>query len=181
MLDFSKLQVNDCLSEHSFYKVVSKDADNVILQNDFGEGLQVSRKLAEQSLTSASQVDKTENVNKTQAAEIFLANPGTVMTVVFNKQVKEADVLKEILEAHQNSAPKDIEKAFKATIKKAIQGEERTIIGRHNGSTDEFGRTHFLDMMIDKEPSKSYDARQRLVDSRTIKSIVVKGVKYTVK
>lgn len=181
MTKFNQLSIGNSLSEVQYYKVVKIVGNQVQLQNDNGEDIIVDDKYVESCLFSADQFEKTVNVNKTEAANIFLQNAGVVMTVVFYKQIKETDVLKEIMEAHQNSTPKDVEKAFKSAIKKALHGERREIVGRHNGSIEEFGRVHFTDMQIEKDSTKSYDVRQRLVDPRTIESIIVKGVKYIVK
>jgi len=85
------------------------------------------------------------------------------------------------MNTHNNTAPKDVEKAFKATVKRALEGEERLMVGRHFGSLDVNSRLHFVDMQIAKDPSKDYDTRNRLVDPRTINYFICRGVKYQVK
>lgn len=181
MIQFSKITKNSKFSETQYYSVHEIKQDGIILKNENGEGIEVTKEYAEQQLVSSDQVNKQVMLTKTEAAEMFIAATNVVLTVCFNKQVKEADVLKEILEAHQNSAPKDIEKAFKATIKKAIQGEERTMVCKHFASKDDFGRVHCTDLEIEKDPSKTYDVRQRLVDPRTILWFILRGIKYIVK
>jgi len=66
-------------------------------------------------------------------------------------------------------------------LKTALEGEERTMVGRHYGSQDEFGRIKFIDMDAKLDPAKDYDTRQRLVDPRTLNWLILKGVKYIVK
>jgi len=135
----------------------------------------------ENCLITADQFTKEEVVNKTRAAEIFAANPEVVMTVSFQKQTKEADVIAEITEAYENSTPKEFATKLKKAVKTGLNGIERTLVGFHKGNSDEFGRISMLDLDIVKDISKSYDNRIRNVDPRTINFLIVKEVKYTVK
>lgn len=181
MTSFKKLKVGEVLSETQFYKTMKISGNQVQLQNDLGENIVVDDKYVDGCLTSAVQYSKEEKVTKTEAAEIFVANRYTAMQASFNKQVKEPDVVKEIMAAYEGATPKEMEVAVKKAVKSALQGEERTITGRHAGSKDEFGRIQFIDMDIDKIDGKDYDLRQRLVDPRTLNWLVVKDVKYIVK
>lgn len=181
MAKFSNLKVGEKLSETQFYVVAKIVGSKVQLTPDSGEPIVVDSKYVDSFLNSSEQFDREEKITRTELTTIFLASANTAWKLSFNKQVKDADVLKEVMDAHQNTAPKDVEKAFKAAIKKATQGEERILAGYHKGSQDEFGRIHVTDMDIAKDPAKSYDVRQRLVDPRTINWLIVKGVKYIAK
>jgi len=181
MTEFSKLKVNEKLSETQYYSVEKIQGDRVQLRNDLGENIVVDKTYVNKCLTSAEQFTSEKVVSKTEAANLFLSNPGIAMTVNYNKQVKVEDVTKEIMNAYNNSTVKTMETAVKKAVNKGLQGEERTMIGRHYGSQDEYGRVHFIDMEIGKDASKAYDNRQRLVDTRTINWLIIKGVKYTVK
>jgi hypothetical protein len=77
----------------------------------------------------------------------------------------------------------DFEKAVKKNLADALTGEERTMVGRHYGRTDEFGRIKFIDMEAPGgyDEAKDSDSRQRLVDPRTINWAILRGVKYEVK
>lgn len=180
-VNFSKLKEGSILSETQFYTVVRTKGDQVQLQNDQGEDIIVGKAYVESLLFSADQFTETKKITKTEVANIFLGNPNIALEVNFNKQIKEADVVKELLEAYQGSTIKTMESAIKGAVKKALNGEERTMRGRHNGHTDEFGRVHFIDMEVTKDTSKEYDIRHRLVDPRTINYLVLNGVKYVVK
>jgi len=85
------------------------------------------------------------------------------------------------LSTHLNTPPAQVEKAFKATVKKALEGEERTAVGRHFGVTNEFGRVPFIDMDKEKGDKPDWDARNIQVDPRTINWLIVKGIKYKLK
>ena len=181
MTDFKKVTTKTKFSEFQVYSVEKIKGDQVELKNESGESIVVDKGYVENCLVSADQFTKEEVVNKTRAAEIFLSNPEVVMTVSFQKQTKEADVVAEIKEAYENSTPKEFETKLKKAVKTGLNGVERTLVGFHKGNVDEFGRVHITDLEIAPDTSKSYDVRQRLVDPRTINSLVVKGVKYTVK
>lgn len=178
--NFSKLKKGEVLSEQQFYTVEVIKGDKVQLRNDFGDPIVVTKDYAEKLLTSASQFSKEEKVTKTEAAAMFIGNPGIAITVNFNKQVKEADVVKEVMDAYSGTAPKVFEAALKKAIKKALTGVERTMVGRHYGDMNEFGRINFVDMEEKKTPG-GYDTRLRQVDPRGINWFICKGVKYTVK
>jgi hypothetical protein len=173
------LEEGQILSETQYYIVKKLSGDKVQLQNDEGEFIVVTNDYIEKCTESAHRFSKTEKLTKTQLAELFFANTRRAMTVCFNKQVKEKDVVDEIKSAF-SSTPSQLEKQIKLSIKKALNGEERVMVGRHYGSKDDFGRVHFIDMEIEK-PSSGYDKRQRLVDPRTINWVIVNNVKYILK
>lgn len=176
-----QIKVNDFCSETQYYEIVKVQGDTVTLKNDEGEGIEVNKNYAETFLSSASEFTSEEKLSRTELTEKFMTCTGVALTVNFNKKVEAKDVLTEIMNTHQNTAPKDVEKAFRATVKKALEGEERTMIGRHYGSVDVNGRIHFVDMQIARDKTKDYDNRNRLTDPRTLNWFICRGVKYTVK
>lgn len=180
-MKFKSLKTNEVLSEQQFYKVVKTSGDKVQLKNDNGEMIVVDSKYVESCLTSAQQYSSEKTVNKTEAAAIFISQAGVAITVNFNKQVKEADVVKEIMTTYEGSAPKVFEAAVKKAVKNALSGIERTMVGRHYGDMNELGRINFIDMEEEKTPGKDYDSRLRQVDPRSINWFICRGVKYNVK
>lgn len=187
MLDFSKLTKTTKLSETQFYSVKNVTKDSVVLINDTGGEVNVNKKYAEECLISSDQVQKEEKLSRTDLANIFLSNPGVILTVNYNKKVDEKEVKKELAALYPNKGGKILsEKEYVAKVNSvlatALQGEERTMVGRHNGIKDDFGRVHFIDMEADASKStSSYDARHRLVDPRTINWLILRGTKYIVK
>lgn len=181
MTEFKKLKPGEVLSETQYYKVQKIAGNKVQLKNDFGEDIVVDSNYVDKCLTSAEQAPKETFVNKTEAANLLLANPYVVMTACYKKQVKEADVVKQILDAYAGSTPKSIEAVIKQAVKAGLQGEERVIVGRHMGTQDDFGRVNFVDMNLDKGVKPDYDARLRLVDPRTLNWLILRGTKYIVK
>lgn len=181
MTDFKKLKAGTKLSESSYYTVEKVSGDEAQLLTDTGDNVVIDKLYIEKLMITADQFTKTEILNRTDAIQKFLANPGIVMTVNFNKQVKDTDVITEITSAYENSTPKTFEDAVKKAIKKGMQGEERTMVGRHFGELNEFGRVNFIDMEAPSAAGKSYDSRLRQVDPRTINWFIVKEVMYKVK
>lgn len=181
MSKFKNLKQGEVLSEAQFYTVNKVVGDKVELQPDGGESIVVNSKYVDSFLISGEQTEKEEKITRTDLAAMFISNPNIALSASFNKQVKPADVEKEIIEAYENSTPTNFKTAVKAAVKKGQNGEERVITGRHSGSVDEFGRVHFVDMKLKKEAGKDYDTRQRLVDPRTLNWMILRGTKYIAK
>lgn len=181
MTQFKSLKPGTALSESQFYTVEKIVGDKVQLQTDNGGHIVVDKPYVENYLFSADQFTETLLMNRTEAAAFLLSNPGVVMTVNFNKQVKETDVVKEIMAAYEDSTPKAMETAVKKAVKKALTGEERSMVGRHFGDLNELGRVNFIDMEVKREEGKTYDARIRQVDPRSINWLICRGTKIVVK
>lgn len=181
MTEFKKLKKGEVLSEQQFYTVVNVNSSQAQLKTDSGQVVVLDKGYVENLITSATQFNTEKSVNKTEAAAIFLSQSGVAITVNFNKQVKETEVVKSLMEAYEGSTPKTMETAIKKAVKGALVGEERTMIGRHYGDLNDLGRVNFIDMEAEKTPGKDYDTRLRLVDPRGINWFISRGVKYTVK
>lgn len=172
---FKQLTTGEALSEVQYYKVVKISGNKVQLKNTANEDIVVDSNYVESCLISAKQVEKEEKISKTDLTNLFLNNPNVVFTVSFNKQVKPEDVTKEIMSAYEGSSHKTMEAAIKKAVKMALNGEERVLVGYHNGNQDEFGRIRAVDMNITDSNNT------RLVDPRQLNYLILKGVKYTVK
>lgn len=197
LTDFDNLQVGDCLSQEvQFLKVKEirlaedeEEEDEVILTDEFGGEVSASRSYVESFLHSANQYENENIVTRTEAVEILKTHPHVVMTVNYYKQPKLEEVLDHIMATYNNSTPKEFESSVKQSIKEAMHGEERTIIGRlASNQNNDFGRFYFIDMTIERTPEQiekdfenATDSRLRLVDSRSINFIVVQSNKYVVK
>jgi hypothetical protein len=172
---FDKVKVGDVFSEVQHYKTVKIAGGKVQLKNGLNQDIVVDSKYVEDCLISGNQFTTEEKVNKTDLTKLFLQNPNTVFTVSFNKQVKEADVVKEIMESYEGSTPKTMGDAIKKAVKRGLTGEERVLVGYHTGLQDDFGRLQVWDMNItDGNPT-------RLVDTRSLNWLICKGIKYIVK
>lgn len=178
---FAKLKKGDVLSETQFYKVEKTSATQAQLINDNGESIVVDKAYVDSLLQSADQFTTEEKMTRTEVAAKFIASSNVAVTINFNKQVKEADVTEEIQKAYESSTPKEFTTKMKKTVKTALEGEPRTMRGRHYAHVNEFGRVNFVDMDEKKVAGKDYDPRTRQVDPRTINWFICRGVKYSVK
>ncbi len=186
MATFSKLKPSTKLSETQYYTVEKITGNKVQLRNDSGELITVDNRYAEACLVSAEEFSSEKVMSRTDLTNLFLASSNVALTVNYNKQVDEKEVKKSLHNLYPNKGGKILSEAdFKQKVNQlletALEGEERTMVGRHYGSQDEFGRVRFIDMEQTKDASKDYDTRQRLVDTRTINWLILRGVKYSVK
>ena len=186
MTKFKSLKVGEKLSETTYYSVVKISGNRAQLRTDAGENIVVDSGIVEKQLVSASQYEKEEKLGKTEMAALFLSSPGVVMTVNFNTQVKEKDALDQLNSLYPNKGGKltsetEFKRKIKEVISSVITGKERTMIGRHYGGQNEFGRVNFVDMEAEHDTSKDYDTRTRQVDPRTINWMIIRGVMYKTK
>lgn len=185
MVNFKNLKKGECLSEVQYYTVEQVKGNKVQLKNDKNEFIVVDNNYVEKCLISASQFSTEKFITKTEAAQLFISNAGIAMTVNFNKQVKDSDVKKAIFDLYPNKgkivSEKDFQTKVGSILKSALEGEERTMIGRHSGEVNELGRVQFVDMEAGLVAGKSYDSRFRQVDPRQINYVILKNVKYKVK
>ena len=182
----AKLKKGDLYSRISYGKI-KNNGYNIEIENEDGNSWSIGGSIVTDEFYIHDQFNEEQKVTKTELAEIFIRNSNIIMTVNFNKQVKEKDVISRIEgELYANEGGKIISKSeftkrAKSIVKEALDGENRTMIGRHHGEITELGRIQFVDMEVDKDTSKSYDTRLRQVDPRTLKWLIVKNVKYILK
>ena len=175
------LKKGSIASETQFYVVKEVRTNDLVLTTDNKQEIVVTKSYATKHLVSADQFSDEKTVSRTEIIDLFLQSTGVSLTANYNKQVKESDVLDSILSTYQNSTPANLQKNLKKIVKTALEGEERTIKGRHLGGVDSFGRIVFIDMEQEYEVGAKHDARIRLVDPRTINWLIVRDVKYVVK
>lgn len=188
MTKFKNLTSKTKLSETQFYSVEVIKGDKVQLKNDFGELIVVDKPYVEKLLVTNDQVESNKTMSRTDVINLFMTSTNVICTVNFNKKIDEKEVKKELVALYPNTGGKiiskaDFEKAISKSLKNALTGEERTMVGRHYGHADEFGRIKFIDMEAPGgyDEAKGTDSRQRLVDPRTINWIILRGIKYEAK
>ena len=166
--DFRQVKVGCVFSRHSFGTVTNIVGERLMLRNSDGYEWAIDQNILEQEFSFAEQFDNEEEVSRTQVIELLTEHPRTAMTVQFNKKAKHADVAKEL----KAGKPADMtDRAWSNKVKKLMDGEERTMVGHHFGRFDEHRRLHFT------EAGKG----GRLVDPRTINSLIVARMRYVVK
>lgn len=188
-----KLKKGEILSETAFYVV--KDIlpnGGVLAIDEFENEIELGKGYVESDiLVSADYFETEEEKTATELAEIFINSARIAMSVEFYKKDKpktKTAIKKETAEWAEKvkaefmaNGASAIEKYAMEPVLPYIPGELRTMKGRHYGGVDEFGRVHFTDMEEDKGSNPDYDARMRQVDPRTLVSVTVNKVKYTLK
>lgn len=169
----SDLSPGDKLSRLAYYEVVKTNNDCAIVKNENDFKFQISNGIVENEMYSANQVKLTKKVSRTQLVEILEKAGDTVFTVTFYKQPTE----KRICELLKSFDFTNATKADRKTLaKNFLHGEYRTLIGYLVHTEPKTGRSQVVDLEI---PKGTYN--RRLIDHRTLESIIIKNTKYIVK
>lgn len=175
---FEEIKVGDRLSEVQYYNVTAVSKDSITVANERGYKIEVTKGVVQEGMYSASQFTEEKKVTRTQLCELLENAGDTVFTVSFHKKVKEKDVSTEIIKALagvDSNDEKAIAKAIKASVKSAIEGQERILVGYLIQTEAKMGRSEVIDL----EATGTH--RIRLVDHRTIDWLILKNVKYSLK
>ena len=130
----------------------------------------VSKDILECQMYNASVYATEEKLSLTKVAQVLESANTACFTVCFTTKADDKHVkdrLKEIKPAELKDGKK-----LKELSKELLLGKETTIVGRLSKSMGKLGRSLIIDL-----PTQGY----RQVDHRTIKWLIVKNVKYTVK
>lgn len=160
------IKAGDTYSRHSFGVVTSVRGSSITLKNTAGLEWAIDREIFEKEFKTANYVQKTEQVNRTQAIELLNSNAKTAMTVCFRTKVDPKDVA----EALANGRGEATDRAWKIRVREVLEGTQRIMVGHHNNAYDEHRRLRF----------EEQGAGMKLVDPRTIDYIIVGGTKYEV-
>lgn len=145
-MKFLNTKVGEVLSSTMYLtvKAISTQTDSIEVEDIDGKRFTIrGSQLIEKSMTSASQYDKEEKVNRTAMAAILSSAGDAVFTVVFEK----------------------------------LDKTERELTGRLVDSENLMGRAN-VDDLVTTDLARG---RRRQVDFRTLKSLILKGTKYTLK
>lgn len=184
--NIKKIKVGDPWSRLSNGKVTKVTSGSLYVENEAGKQWEIGFPIVEDEFYFADQFDTEVKITRTELSQVFINHPRIIMTACYHKQVKEKDLNEEFFKLYANKggiiiSEADYIKKVKELTKVALKGEERIIVGRHEGSIDDFGRMHFTDVNAEWNKEKDYDTRHRLVDPRTLKWVIVANTKFTVK
>lgn len=174
----SKVAVGERLALFSYYVVDSVDSGAggyIYCTDEHGSQVQIGKAIVDSSMVSTTQFNKTTKVTQTRMAQILESLGHLPLCVCFNKKVEPTHVADEL-------EGKDISSKAKRrkVVKDLMTGEERIMHCRLFRSTEddlemELGRYRVIDL----EKSAPGEPAQRMVDTRTIKWIIVDGIKFT--
>lgn len=174
-----ELKVGDRLSETQYYEVIRLEDNEVHVRNERGYEFGVSREIVEEGMVSAGQYTHEEKVTRTRLCEILEQAGDCIFTVNFQKKVKERELLEELFQAVQGEhglGDDELQGVLRKATHKAMQGEERTLVGYLLSAEPKMGRSQVIDLEISEAKH-----RIRLVDHRTLNWLILKNVKYSCK
>lgn len=169
--DVAKVKIGDKWSRHSYGKVVSVIGLQIDVENEAGLKWSIGRSIFEKEFNIAGQHETTEYLSRTEMVEKIRASSRLAMIVHFRKK-PEHRVLVDFVANLVNSGKQLTSRTLSKRLKTATAGEERTMVGRHYGTGDEFGRLHFVDME---------KGGLKLVDPRTVDWAIIDNVEYKLK
>lgn len=138
----------------------------------------ISGSIIDEGMYSATQYDKNniQKVSRTELVDVLAGANGAILTVEFRKQVDEKSVSETVQAAAENVAVKDLITSITKAVKDGLKGESRTLTGYVVSMEPKMGRCMMVDLAIPIEQH-----RLRLVDHRTLESLILRGIKYVVK
>ena len=169
--DQNKLAVGNWFSSTAYYKVKSiTDKDNCVVSEakDQSNELTMARDIMETEMNSGLVFGQEQKLSRTEVLEKMTNAGESVMTVTFNKKIDEAYIKSALENAGSNVNYKKLAKEI--TTGKEVQ-MTCYIIKSENG----LGRSTVIDL------NAPYKMNFRQIDHRTVSSLILKNVKYTVK
>lgn len=167
-------------SRHSFGEVTAFDGVYYTIKNEAGKEWQIAKEIFDDEFKLSHQYEDTTLMNRTSIIDVFKQSARTVMTVTFRKKPKNSDLVDYVaaLCDHGNGLPEELQTAkgefsrrkLASKLAEFTAGEQRTMTGRHVNVQDDNGRFNFYEVGVGN----------RLIDPRTIESIIVDGRKYIV-
>jgi hypothetical protein len=172
--DATKIKPGSVASRHSHVKVVKVEYDprfrdtifTLVIEAGFEWDVKGAN-IMEAEFSFADQFENEVKQSRTDVNKVLAENRSTAMTVVYTKKPDAEKVAKELATGRGSDSEKD----FLKKVEALMEGEERTMIGHHSGQFDEHQRLMFVE----------HGVGPRLVDTRTIKTLIVGRTKYIVK
>ena len=171
-----KVVVGERLALFNYYLVTTIDGEYVHCTDENGNGVRIGRGIVDGSMVSTTQYSKEEKVTRTRLAQLIEGLGHAPFRVTFNKQVQSTTVADGLDKVDMTTQAKR-----RKIVKTLMEGEERVMHARlwrsHEDDPEmELGRYKVVDL----EKSTPGKPAQRLVDTRTIKEVVVEGTRYYV-
>lgn len=167
--DFKKLSVGDTFSGTSYFHTKSEAGDKVETKSQ-GVSITISKDVLNTQMYNSAVFDKEEKVSLTNLAAILEDAKTACFTVCFNTKVDDALVREKLRQV--KAADLKNKAKLREISKDLLVGKETIIVGRLSKAAGKMGRSLIVDL-----PTQGY----RQVDHRTLKWLIIKNVKYSVK
>jgi len=171
-----KLVAGDHWSRNSYGKVVAVHQDEVIVENDQGTRWAIDPPLFEAEFNTADQFTDTQKITRTDMVKKIVSSARVVMTIFFRKKPEHKTLVEAVNLLLNSPGKRPGPRQLSKLLKEATAGEERTMVGRHYGTQDEYGRIQFLDV-----EGLGSGTGLKTVDPRTVEWCIIENVRYEIK
>lgn len=170
--NLQKLEMDQFMSMTSYMTVMGINAKNnmISVRNQFGNHYEISKSILE-TMHSADHFEKEVFINMTGLAKLLQSVGDKVFTVVFKKQLKQAEIAQRLCSVDPADFA-DVKKRLDLA-KSILSGESRTLTGYMLEVENNLGRSRVIDLKVQGEDN------ERQVDHRTIESIIFKNKIFT--
>ena len=165
--DKSKLAVGNWFSGTRYFHAVEDKGDQIACKSE-GTIIDISRDILEYEMNNSAVYSDEQKISLTQVATILAEANSKVFTVSFTTKVDD----KKVAEKLKDVKAKLTADQAKQLAKEILVGKESELIARIANSEGRLGRSLVIDLQ-----SKGF----RQVDHRTLRWLIIDGVKYTVK
>jgi hypothetical protein len=177
--DVSKLTRGDKFYRVVYYEVENVHGDTVHTKSDTAGLSSISSSLVQRTAFTTDQYKREERVTRTEMSQRMETFGHAAFRVTYEKKKEATDVADELEDADMSTKAKR-----RKVMKEAMKGVERVMHARLYRTEDfdasmELGRYRVVDL---DELMKHGDEKRalRMVDTRTIRELVVDNVRYYV-
>jgi len=167
------LKIGDRLSRVSYMEVVGKAGSTFRVKNEEGMVWSIAASILENEAYAASQYTEEREVSRTEMVEALESAGDSVFTVVFDKKTSQKSIVTAL--SALDELP-DKKTQLNKLAKSILAGEERRLVGYLASTEPKMGRSTVVDLEVSTDQH-----RLRLVDHRTLKELVLRNVRYTLK
>lgn len=171
----STYKVGTFCSETNFFKVTEVKGNNVVMQDiKTKTKVNVPVEYIDAIMTVSDKYATTKALSQTELSKLFEDSTNTAIRVEFYKKPDTKEV-ESFLTSQRKTSMTDV--TFIKSYNELVRGELRTMDCYHKGEMNQLGFYNVVDLAEASEDKHSL----RQVNPKTIQSIIVNNVKYTLK
>lgn len=173
--DASQIKVGERLSRTQYYEVLEIDEEKGMftVSNEQGFKFKLTTGVLEAEMYSARQYTQERKITRSELADLLENAGDTCFTVTFLKQATDKGVA-EKLAALDTLDALDTDRKRRKFARDLLAGEQRELVGYLYKLEPKLGRSMVIDLEI---PAGKHNIR--MVDHRTVLSVIYKNTLYT--
>ena len=169
----NQLKTGDRLSRVSYMEIVSKSGNSFRVKNEEGMTWTIAGSILQNEAYAADQYTEEQEVSRTEMVEALESAGDSVFTVVFDKKTSQKSIVEALSDLNELPTKKT---QLNKLAKSMMAGEERRLVGYLASTEPKMGRSTVVDLEVSPN-----NHRLRLVDHRTVKELILRNVRYTLK